>query len=546
MPDLMDALNDYLQQQQQQSQQQSPVIQLPSLGQNPPQPTRPNQELPAVQGTKAPAPAPQKVVIGMPEQRAEVNAVTLPSILGDGGAAKPAPSPKPVSAPAVAAIAPPTPDGLAELPQTQASGTGQPVGGYPIASPSVSKAPDLPPVLTPSQLAQQKLSADEAQGSGIDRLSKKHPFLGGLARVADIIGSTLLPGVSAFIPGSSLNHQMIVGNDQRSLNSALGNEDTAAQIAERKANTDAIENPSKDEGKTITTADGIMQFNPATKRYDIKAGDTTDGFTTIETPAGPLNINKHTGQAQHVTVDGKVIGPKIETETRSIVQPDGKSHDIVFDKDTHHAIADLGEAGYSNKPQVINVNAGNAALDRETKQFGTPHQKIVTTATDQLAKINDAADMLRTGTAEAVALAVPKVLTALVSGAGTGVRITQAEINSIGKARGVQGDVEGWMNSIQGKGSLTKTQRDQLTGILADVRSHIQQKMAIANDTLDTINGASSRDEIIAADKAARQRYTDLEKGSNTPPAGASAEVHDKTGKLIGHIVSGKYVALGQ
>jgi hypothetical protein len=117
------------------------------------------------------------------------------------------------------------------------------------------------------------------------------------------------------------------------------------------------------------------------------------------------------------------------------------------------------------------------------------------------------------GNAEAQALGIPKVLTALVSGQGSGVRITQAELNMIGKARGIQGDVEGTLNSWAGKGRLSAEQQRQLTGILDDVKNRILAKQAIHNDALDRINGAATRQDVIAADKEARQKLNDLEKG---------------------------------
>jgi hypothetical protein len=103
-------------------------------------------------------------------------------------------------------------------------------------------------------------------------------------------------------------------------------------------------------------------------------------------------------------------------------------------------------------------------------------------------------------------------MTALVSGQGSGVRITQAELNMIAHARGVQGDFEGYINKLSGKGQLTKTQQDQIAGVLGDAKQRILLKQQIANQTLDTINGASSRDQIVQADQQARRLFGQLEK----------------------------------
>jgi hypothetical protein len=108
--------------------------------------------------------------------------------------------------------------------------------------------------------------------------------------------------------------------------------------------------------------------------------------------------------------------------------------------------------------------------------------------------------------------------------------------------------VEGTINSWAGKGKLTGTQKQQLTQILDDVHQRILAKQAIHNDALDRINGAASRDDIIRADKEARQKLNELSQthgGGNTAPPGADNEVYVK-GQLVGHTVQGKYVPLAK
>jgi len=179
-------------------------------------------------------------------------------------------------------------------------------------------------------------------------------------------------------------------------------------------------------------------------------------------------------------------------------------------------------ANASKANPTINVNAGIGVLDRESMRFAKTHEKAVTDANTQLDKIADARAMIN-GTAASQALGIPKVLTALVSGAGSGVRITQAELNSIAHARGIEGDFEGAMNRLSGKGTLTRTQQQQLSQILDDVRNRVSQKQQISNDALDRINGAGNREEIIQADKEARQKLNGMEKGS--PSSGKSVSL---------------------
>jgi hypothetical protein len=186
---------------------------------------------------------------------------------------------------------------------------------------------------------------------------------------------------------------------------------------------------------------------------------------------------------------------------------------VLVNKRTGQVVKDLGESGI--KPPQVNVNANANLLDRESARFAKPHEKAVTDANVQLEKINDARAMINGG-AEAQALGVPKVLTALVGGAGSGIRVTQPELNAIAKARGIGGDVEGFIRKVSGGGALTPEQQRQLTGLLDDVAARIRQKQSIANDALDRINSAGSREEIVAIDKQARQK---LGENVNAPKA---------------------------
>jgi uncharacterized phage infection (PIP) family protein YhgE len=197
---------------------------------------------------------------------------------------------------------------------------------------------------------------------------------------------------------------------------------------------------------------------------------------------------------------------------------------VLVNKRTGEIVKDLGESGV--KPPTFNVNAATGLLDRESARFAKPHEKSISDATSQLEKINEARSMIN-GPATAQALGIPKVLTALVSGQGSGVRITQAELNSIAKARGISGDIEGFIRKVSGGGTLTPEQQKQLTQVLDDAAVRLREKQKIANDALDRINSAGSRDEIVAIDKEARKRLGDTGAGGGGLPEITSQAAYD-------------------
>ena len=342
------------------------------------------------------------------------------------------------------------------------------------------------------------------------------------------------------IPGTSAHHQLLVNQAQRAVRndqSEAANEAQNAHLGAEKENLqqktfDAQHpQPEADEfGTPIATDQGYMQPNKhgGAKPLVDATGKTLQPIE--KTQKNPLKefTDEH-GRVWNLSLDenGEAVARPVKKGPQG-EQLQGKpttkplEDRVVEEYQQHHPGATLSEARRETlpKPPTVNVNAGTAALDRETSRFAKPHEKAVADAGAQLEKIADARSMVN-GSAEAQALGIPKVLTALVSGPGSGVRITQPELNSIATARGVKGNFEGWLNSIQGKGKLTSEQQKQLTSILDDVKSRVVQKQQISNEALDNINGAGSREEILQHEKNARAKLAALESGtgSSSPQA---------------------------
>jgi len=373
-----------------------------------------------------------------------------------------------------------------------------------------------------------RLTTGDTGKSGIAQIH--NPWARIPLQIADAIGGGLFPGIEQRLPGTEGHHQILVREAQKDVagdEAAAANEAKDAQMGaesnEANARAYSLEHPAdKNAGSTITTDKGIMQWNPETQSYDIAAGQTPEKPIPPHYTAMPdgsvvgISADPKTGEmTAHVVYKGD---PRVETVVTSL-EKNGKQHQVVINKATGEEIKDLGETG--QKAPTINVNAGTAALDRESGRFAKTWEKEVANSNAQLEKINEAQGMIN-GNAESQALGIPKVLTALVSGQGTGVRITQAELNGIGHARGIIGDVEGTLRKLSGKGQLSRQQQQELNGILEDVKGLILRKQQIANDALDAINSGENREAIVNADKDARKRLADLQVGK---PGGAMITV---------------------
>jgi hypothetical protein len=78
--------------------------------------------------------------------------------------------------------------------------------------------------------------------------------------------------------------------------------------------------------------------------------------------------------------------------------------------------------------------------------------------------------------------------------------------------RGIKGDAESWFNSIVGKGKLTDQDKAQIKAVLNDARVRVVEKMQLMDDAQDAINSASTRQEVVDADKKYRAIQLGMEK----------------------------------
>ena len=367
------------------------------------------------------------------------------------------------------------------------------------APPKVVKGKFDPSTASPEEVAMHpllsRLSSDEAKDMNPWGTPQNHPgFLGKLGHALSVATGG---------PNRRQYEEMGLQKSlQDLLNSQTRNKYETAETAHTEAETPEVA-PNAESTRKLQGAE-TEHLGAETNALE----NPQPEYDVHDTAEGPMVVNKKTGVGQHLSVNGLPVGPKVQTRTVQL-EIGGKPHQVLINDADGTVIRDIGESG--EKPPTVNVNAGNAEMDREATRLGKPYEKGVSDANAQLEKIADARAMVN-GNAESQALGIPKVLTALVSGQGSGVRITQAELNAIGKARGISGDVEGTINKWAGKGALSAAQKQQLTQILDDVKTRLEKKAAVHSEALDAINGATNRQQIIDADKQARQRLQQIEK----------------------------------
>lgn len=107
---------------------------------------------------------------------------------------------------------------------------GNPLANTPApASPSVSLRPPTSQDITSSRLLgdQTELQRLSSSGDGISQIKSKPLHV--LARIGDVAESILAPGAAAFTPGTSLNHQRLLKQQEGLVNNDLANQQSQAQ-----------------------------------------------------------------------------------------------------------------------------------------------------------------------------------------------------------------------------------------------------------------------------------------------------------------------------
>jgi hypothetical protein len=146
----------------------------------------------------------------------------------------------------------------------------------------------------------------------------------------------------------------------------------------------------------------------------------------------------------------------------------------------------------------------NQDTTKAITKVSAPIRTSLTKYSDQLDRIDAATEDLSLNTAESTTIAIPKVLTALVSGAGSGVRITMPELNAIANSRGIAGDFQGTLKSWMGQSKLSDTQESQLIDVLNHARTQLDLKRQLTSDALDRMESATTPEEVTKAEKALR------------------------------------------
>lgn len=424
-----------------------------------------------------------------------------------------------------------------------------PALGTTIGMPSTTPALVAPisPVVTrtPSQTDNDIAERNRlvSTGSGIDQI--KNPLLKGLARAGDIAASVFAPNVAAFIPGTTLHHNMLVNQASRNVAQDQAQEKNAADVADTQAQT---------QQRQVANANAPIE---AKDKHDLTIAQIGNIGSEIQQREHPLPQNEFqlwrqqhpNGTAEEFQqLQSKPLS-KEEAASRNAVWdtiaekyhlPKGQFREGMSSADAAALAASLNNViGRQQGAQNIvirNEQAANAANKSQDAQTQKEYTAAAKDLNSQFSTAQTQADTLATARQEINSGAIGqaagtiKTLVGLAGGKGTGVRITQAELNAIAHARGIQGDFEGAINRLQGKGSLSPEQVRQMDALLGDVENKIREKMGLQDQYLDRLSSAGSPQEIRQIQSEYRKELLGAGKSAVTPPAGANVRDYTSLG----------------
>ena len=429
--------------------------------------------------------------------------------------------PNPAIAAAKAPIsAPPSPVGMQAPSQMQAPPS---LGAAP--QPHVSLAPQPKGTLLGDQQALQQEAGHKAplesvyHGITNSSFGQNHPVLGKLlgtlgqipATAADVVASGVAPRLGALIPGTSINHglqlqglQNRIGKEEQGQQQEATTAATRAEVPLREAQTQEAQARTANVPEELDRQNKLADAQIANLLHP-QAKTDFEAWRQQNPDAPVQDWLKAQGQAK---AEGQKP-PSTKEALQSQLVTAQNSGDTATAKKLQQQLKDIDPMGEQRTQiQIQNASANqskatDAKTQKEYEYTRNKWDKDLGTYNAQNNKLAEANQLIGSG-AMGAALGSIKALSGLAGGQGSGVRITQAELNSIAHARGFQGNFDAFLQQFGDGNKLTPQQVDALKGIITDVQHIAQAKEKVLNHGLDDLGEATDTKTVRKIDSQLR------------------------------------------
>lgn len=301
----------------------------------------------------------------------------------------------------------------------------------------------------------------------------------GLARMGNIAGDILAPGVMEAIPGTDMNKRFEAAIKDRNAarDRELGIKETTAQAEKLGAETRAKLEPSEEEKnraeafKDRLTPEAKTDFE-AWQRQNPKA--PVADWLALLAKNKPPTAEQDTARATQLRAD-KAEGKTLSPEDAAWLQGHTQEKTIV-----PAATVTLNQPKVANERADKSFQYNNTALDK----IATPVDQI----NQRLGRLNDT---LSQNSPQADALVAPELLSVMAGGAGSGLRMNEAEIARIVGGRSnwesLKASINKWSLDPKEALSITPDQRQQIRALARTVQDKLIAKERIIDDARNAL-----------------------------------------------------------
>jgi len=195
----------------------------------------------------------------------------------------------------------------------------------------------------------------------------------------------------------------------------------------------------------------------------------------------------------------------------------------------------------ATRQQTFAAQQQNRADTRTDKsyQFAAGQiDKVGKPIEDAVARFGRLQDTINQKTPQADALVAPELLTVMAGGAGSGLRMNEAEISRIVGGRSnlesLKAALNKWQLDPSKALSITDSQRGQIQALMSEVHGKLLQKQSILDDSRQALVNSPSPEQHKQIVTDTHKKLTQIDTGgtqANKPPAGATHIVPGPDGK---------------
>ncbi len=406
----------------------------------------------------------------------------------------------------------------------------------PSTSPSPTAANLVPtkPVIPSSPLEQQTEADRRTQqrlgkGSGISQIG--NPWARGALRglnIAGEIGSALIPQIGTAlraIPGTEEHHQVLVNRNTKALTADEEQAEKEAQTARETAQAGAV--PSE-----VALREAQTKAAGEAKQKEEKWSEFTNWTDTDGTP---LIREENSGQVVRAS-DKKVPAGFKAAAAPKPERPDAPEQQLI-DAEAAVAAAKTPEEKTAARTRVEQLKqslreyasatqkpdkpgSGDARSDRSYQYNSGVLDKEGKPVEDAVARLGRLRDTIAQGSPQADALVAPELLTVMAGGAGSGLRMNEAEIARIVGGRSqwesLKAHINQWSLDPSKANSITPEQRQQIHALVDIVHKKLIQKQQILDNARGALIEADDPKEHRTIVQEARRNLSRIDEGGAT------------------------------